>query len=71
MKKVFFIAGIALLTLASCSKDWTCKCTQTGTSGTVIGSTSTTVTGKKNDVKASCDEGDATGFGYTFDCEIQ
>jgi len=71
MKKVFFIAGIAVLTLASCSKDWTCKCTQTGSSGTVIGSTSSTITGKKNDVKTSCDEGDATGFGYTFDCEIQ
>ena len=71
MKKVFFIAGIALLTLSSCSKDWTCKCTQTGSSGTVIGTTSSTVTGTKNEAKASCDEGDATGFGYTFDCEIQ
>ena len=71
MKKVFFIAGIAVLTLASCSKDWTCKCTQTGSSGTVIGTTSSTVTGTKNEAKASCDEGDATGFGYTFDCEIQ
>ena len=71
MKKVFFIAGIAVLTLASCSKDWTCKCTQTGTSGTVIGSTSTTITGTKNEAKTSCDETDATGFGYTQDCEIQ
>ncbi len=71
MKKVFFIAGIALLTLASCSKDWTCKCTQKGTSGTVIGSTSTTITGTKNEAKTSCDEADATGFGYTQDCEIQ
>ena len=71
MKKVFFIAGIALLALASCSKDWTCKCTQTGTSGSVIGSTSTTITGTKNEAKTSCDEADATGFGYTQDCEIQ
>jgi hypothetical protein len=71
MKKVFFIAGIALLTLASCSKDWTCKCTQTGTSGAVIGSTSTTVTGTKNDVKASCDEGDTANSIDAFDCEIQ
>ena len=60
-----------MLTLSSCSKDWTCKCTQTGSSGTVIGTTSSTVTGTKNEAKASCDEGDATGFGYTFDCEIQ
>ena len=71
MKKVFFIAGIALLTLASCSKDWTCKCTQTGTSGSVIGSTSTTITGTKNEAETSCDEADAAGFGYTQDCEIQ
>ena len=71
MKKVFFIAGIAVFTLSSCSKEWTCKCTQTGSSGTVIGSTSTTVTGTKNEAKTSCDEADATGFGYTQDCEIQ
>ena len=71
MKKVFFIAGIALLTLASCSKDWTCKCTQTGSSGTIVGTSSSTVTGKKNDVKTACDEGDTANLIDTFDCEIQ
>ena len=71
MKKVFFIAGIAVFTLSSCSKEWTCKCTQTGSSGTVIGTTSTTVTGTKNDVKTACDEGDTANLIDTFDCEIQ
>lgn len=71
MKKVFFIFGIVVLSLSSCSKDWTCKCTQTGSSGSIIGSTSSTITGKKNEVKTSCDANDATGFGYTQDCEIQ
>ncbi len=69
MKKVFFIAGIALLTLASCSKDWTCKCTVSGSLGS--GTTTSTITGTKNEAKTSCDEADATGFGYTQDCEIQ
>ena len=69
MKKVFFIAGIALLTLSSCSKDWTCKCTQTGSSGTIVGTSSSTVTGKKNDVKTEVktidspkEEDKGTGF---------
>ena len=69
MKKVFFIAGIALLTLASCSKDWTCKCTVSGSLGS--GTTSSTITGTKNEAKTACDEGDASTSGVTQDCEIQ
>ena len=69
MKKVFFIAGIALLTLASCSKDWTCKCTVSGSLGS--GTTSSTITGTKNEAKAACDEGDTANLIDTFDCEIQ
>ncbi len=68
MKKVFFIAGIALLTLASCSKDWTCKCT---VSAPLSGTTSSTITGTKNEAKTACDAKDSSTSGFTQDCEIQ
>ncbi len=29
MKKVLFIAGLSVLTLASCTKDYTCSCSST------------------------------------------
>ena len=29
MKKVLFVAGVALLSLASCKKDYTCSCSST------------------------------------------
>jgi len=35
MKKVLFIASIASLSLASCSKDYTCECTYTASGSTI------------------------------------
>lgn len=70
MKKLFVLAGISLFLMSSCSKDWTCKCV-TSEGGVQIGTSSTTITDKKNDAKAACDEGDGTLATYTVDCEIQ
>jgi hypothetical protein len=70
MKKVLFIVGIAVVTLSSCVKDYTCKCTATDASG-AQSSSSSTLNGKKNDVTVACDEGDASIAGITVDCEIQ
>lgn len=70
MKKVLFIVGIAVVTLSSCVKDYTCKCTATDASG-AQSSSSSTINGKKNDVTVACDEGDASIAGITVDCEIQ
>lgn len=70
MKKVLFIVGIAVVSLSSCVKDYTCKCTATDASG-AQSSSSSTLNGKKNDVTAACDEGDASVAGITVDCEIQ
>ena len=39
MKKVLFIAALAVISLASCKKDRTCTCT---TTSTLVGSTTTT-----------------------------
>jgi len=56
MKKVLFIAAVAVVSLASCKKDRTCTCTTTSTQA---GSTTTTkVTdypkSKKSAARAAC-----------------
>lgn len=70
MKKVLFIVGIAVVSLSSCVKDYTCKCTATDASG-AQSSSSSTINGKKSDVTVACDEGDGSLLGVTVDCEIQ
>ena len=70
MKKVLFIVGIAVVSLSSCVKDYTCKCTFTDASG-AQSSSSFTIKGKKSDVTAACDEDDFSEVGITVDCEIQ
>ncbi len=70
MKKVLFIVGIAVVSLSSCVKDYTCKCTSTDASG-AQSSSSSTINGKKSDVTAACDNGDYSIVGITVDCEIQ
>ena len=56
MKK-FIIASLAIIAFASCKKDYTCECTETGAGGTDV--TSTTFTDvsmfKKKHVKNSSD----------------
>jgi hypothetical protein len=70
MKKLMIVLGVALFTMASCSKDYTCKCTVTD-AGVEVGSTSSTITGKKKDVTAACDANDASGGTLSTNCEIQ
>lgn len=73
MKKIFFIATVAILGLTSCKKDYTCECTTTITQpefqygGTVVqpastqtASASATITDKKKDAEAKCEEGTKT-----------
>jgi ABC-type glycerol-3-phosphate transport system substrate-binding protein len=50
MKKLAFVFGAALFLTASCSKDYSCKCTTTD-GGTQVGSTTSTITGKKKDAE--------------------
>ena len=64
------VLGVALFTMASCSKDYTCKCTVTE-AGVEIGSTSSTITVKKSDVTAACDYNDASVGTLSTNCEIQ
>ena len=71
MKKLLFIVGITVVSLSSCVKDYTCKCTATDASGAQSSSSSSTINGKKSDVKAACDDSDYSLLGVTVDCEIQ
>ncbi|MCO5258862.1 MAG: hypothetical protein M9916_01845 [Crocinitomicaceae bacterium] len=48
MKKVLF-AGLAILALASCKKDWTCTCQYSGESDSYVITNRT-----KKDAKAMC-----------------
>lgn len=51
MKKVIFIAIVALSSLASCKKDHTCTCTYSGSSvPTVV----TYTDSKKSDARSQC-----------------
>lgn len=70
MKKIALVLGVSMLVLSSCSKDYTCKCTVTN-NGVQVGSTSSTITGKKKDVTAACNANDVTLGGAVTDCEIQ
>lgn len=65
--------AFAVLTLASCKKDYTCTCTTSV--GGVSTSASTTINDTKKNATEACDAGDATsttlGISATVDCEIQ
>jgi len=67
MKKVLVLGLFSAMALASCKKDWTCKCTNS-----VAGSTSSTIADMtKKDATTECNKGDASVGGVTVDCELQ
>ena len=74
MKKVLFGSAFALLTivaLSSCKKDYTCKCTITDSSGFLgTTTTSTTINGKKKDVKKACENANSTVGTLSTSCTI-
>lgn len=51
MKKVIFIAIVAMASLASCKKDRTCTCT---TAGSTTASVVTYTKAKKGDARSQC-----------------
>jgi hypothetical protein len=69
MKKVIFIAVVAVASLASCKKDRTCTCTSAGG-----GSSVTTYTkAKKGDARAACMSTTSTygSTSYTTTCTLK
>ncbi len=69
MKKIMFVGAFALLALASCKKDYTCKCT-TEVSGGSPSTNSYTITDHRSDAEASCKDGSASGGGVTKTCDL-
>lgn len=69
MKKVTFIAIAAFFTLslASCKKDWTCKCTSTAAGFSAT--SEVTINATKKDAEDACDA-TATAGGATTTCEL-
>jgi hypothetical protein len=55
MKKVLFIAAVAVASLASCKKDRVCTCTTTSSSGTTTTAT-TYFKAMKGDARLLCEQ---------------
>ena len=79
MKKVFLIAGVLLsISLASCKKEYVCRCTKTYTSGTGTNVNDYALypyTDTKNKAEDRCNtnnetSGDFDGA-YSINCQIQ
>lgn len=74
MKKTFLFAAFALVTLASCKKEYTCECTSSISGVSATTSSSTTIKDTKKNAEATCNEGDATssalGITTTVECEL-
>jgi hypothetical protein len=75
MKKVLFIAVVAVASLASCKKDRTCTCTYTYSDGSPTNTSVVTYTeAKKGDAKKACVSGysvDTNGDKTTATCELK
>jgi hypothetical protein len=75
MKKVLFIAVVAVASLASCKKDRTCTCTYTYSDGSPSNTDIVTYTeAKKGDARKACASGymvDANGDKTTRTCELK
>jgi hypothetical protein len=61
MKKVIFIAIVAVASLASCKKDRTCTCTSSYGGSSVV----TYTKAKKGDARAACLSTTSTGYSTT------
>lgn len=68
------ILGVAVMALAAttaCKKDYTCTCTTTDSSGTIPdASISSTITAKKSDAEASCENGSTSVGTLTTTCTL-
>ena len=62
----FSLILLTVISFASCTKEYTCTCTIDGALPTV----GTIEAKNKSEAKSECDEGDASLFGVTFECEL-
>ncbi len=73
MKKLLIVASIAIVSLASCKKDYTCTCTTSGGGFTGTPSVTTYPKAKKSAARANCLSSTDTqsGVTYTTTCELK
>lgn len=69
-KLTTILALLAVVSLGSCKKDYTCECTTTYSDGTKATS-SITYNGKKKDVKESCDALSVSTSAGSVSCDIK
>lgn len=73
-KSIFVLAGVAMLALASCKKDYTCECT-TSVPGFTTESVSVVINDTKKKATAECEKGSGTvsllGITSTTVCKIK
>ena len=69
-----FFAGMALFALSfgftSCEKDYNCTCTVYDADDNVLGSSTSILTGTRNEAQTACNEGDSEILGVRTDCEL-
>lgn len=70
MKKVFAVAALALLSFASCKKDYICECTTSNGSSSVVSKEDIKDQTKK-DAKTACENKSTTVAGITKVCKIK
>ncbi len=68
MKKTIVFIALGLLTLSSCVKDYTCKCTEPTGNGNKHYDFQAR---SKSDAEDICAAEEGQSFGYDFTCELQ
>jgi hypothetical protein len=73
MKKVYMMLAVCALAFASCTKEYTCECTYTDTTGLgiVIEPVSYTFEAKKADAETTCEAYDASAGGLGWSCKLK
>jgi hypothetical protein len=72
MKKIFAIAILGTLTLASCSKDHVCECVTTNSADSSVNLVENDpITGKKSEAKATCEAMSASFGTVSKTCNLK
>lgn len=71
MKKTLIFGAFASLMMASCAKDYSCKCVVSDSTSGTNNSVTTVINGKKKDAKAACEGQNLVLGTVTQTCTIQ
>jgi hypothetical protein len=71
MKKTLVLGAFATLMMASCAKDYSCKCVVADSTSGTNNTVTTVINGKKKDAKAACEAQNVVLGTVTPTCTIQ